>query len=757
MHVMKIARTYVLSAALLSLTLLSCSGGGGSSGGTTGPSASPLTPAGPPITWTTKRPMPTPRTELGVATVNNRLYAIGGYSGTALPGSVLQTVEEYDPATDTWTRKADMPTARRQLVVVAVNGRIYAIGGVDFTSDTSALVYSYATEEYDPATDTWAAKAPIPTGGGVNNHLGNRFIGGAAANGKIYIAAYSNPGSPWITQAHEYDPATNTWTSRTAPPFGYTRYAVASHGNKVYALSDIGEFAEYDPAKDVWTIRPPTTTSRFRTGLTSSGGKLYSAGGGIGSSAVGTVEEFDPMTHSWAVRASLPSARTSPSLGEIAGRLYTVGGSSNTSESFPAPVTTLEEGLPPAPGSVLQIPTGDAVTASSGQVTVRWNPVAGATSYNLYMASDPNLDRSNYAGLADGAKLIGVSSPYTIPGLTNGRTYYLFVTAANATWESEESFGASATPATAPGLQWSTKTPMPTPRLDAGAATVNGRIYVIGGFSGSTLATTEEYDPATDTWTPKANMPTPRRAPVVASVNNRIYAIGGMSYPSRIDQVLYTYVTEEYDPATNTWSTKAPMPIGNAVNSVLGNRFIAGAAINGRIYITVFNNSGLPPIFSTFEYDPVADAWDIGKAPVPFGHSQYTVTALNGILYALNGDTSGASSFAEYSPATDTWTVKAPPLRNLSQARLIAVPGRNKLYAVGGSDSTDVHDAVQEYDPATNTWTSQASVPIPRHSAATAELGGNVYTFGGSLFPERIVVGSTFLSPFPLTDVEKGQ
>jgi Kelch motif len=76
---------------------------------------------------------------------------------------------------------------------------------------------------------------------------------------------------------------------------------------------------------------------------------------------------------------------------------------------------------------------------------------------------------------------------------------------------------------------------------------------------------------------------------------------------------------------------------------------------------------------------------------------------------------------------------------------------------VGGSDSTDVHDTMQEYDPATNTWTSQAPVPIPRHSAATAELGGNVYAFGGSLFPERILVGSTFLSPFPLADVEEGR
>ena len=38
-------------------------------------------------------------------------------------------MEEYDPATDTWVRKADMPTARYGLSTCVVNGKIYAIGG----------------------------------------------------------------------------------------------------------------------------------------------------------------------------------------------------------------------------------------------------------------------------------------------------------------------------------------------------------------------------------------------------------------------------------------------------------------------------------------------------------------------------------------------------------------------------------------------------------------------------------------------------
>lgn len=729
------------------LFLLACSSDGG--GGSVSSSGSPLTPAGPPIIWTSKKPMPTPRTEFGVATVNNKIYAIGGYSG-----SVLQTVEEYDPTTDSWTRKADMPTSRRQLVVATVNNKIYAIGGVNFTSDPNSLIYSYSTDEYDPATDTWTSRAPMPTGGTVNNVLGNRFIGGAVAHGKVYIAAHNNPGSLLpVTQMFEYDPTINTWASKTQPPFSYTRYTVTSSNNKIYALSDIGELAEYSPGKDSWIIRPPLSAPRFRTGFLSAGGKLYSIGGGENASTSSTVEEYDPETQSWASRVSIPSPRVAPAVGESMGKLYVIGGSSNTSETFPSPLAIVEEGLLPPSGSVLQVPTGDTVTAGNGQVIIRWNPVAGATSYNLYMASNISLDRSNYAGLADGARFVGVASPHTVTGLTNGRTYYFFVTAADTGRESEESFGSSATPTAPPGLLWRTRAAMPTPRLEAGAAVVNNKVYVVGGFSGSALTTTEEYDPATDTWATKADMPTARRSPVVATTNNKIYAIGGMIYVDA-NQVTYSYATEEYDPSTNTWTSKASMPTGNSVNPILGNRFIAGTAVNGKIYITVFNNNGNPPISSTFEYDPTSNTWDTSKSPVPFGNAQYTVASLGGKLYALT-----SSSFAEYIPASNTWIIRPSPPQTLSQMRLAAVPMKNKLYAIGGYSASDIHDTVQEYDLVSNVWTTQVSVPVPRHSTTVAEVGGKVYVLGGSLVPDFINIAGvpTFIRPFPLSDVEEGQ
>jgi hypothetical protein len=91
-------------------------------------------------TWTRKADMPTAREALSTSVVNGKIYAIGGVTTS---GSYLSTVEEYDPATDIWTRKADMPTAREAPSTSMVNGRIYAIGG--WVSRAISTV-----EEYDP-------------------------------------------------------------------------------------------------------------------------------------------------------------------------------------------------------------------------------------------------------------------------------------------------------------------------------------------------------------------------------------------------------------------------------------------------------------------------------------------------------------------------------------------------------------------------------------------------------------------------------
>jgi len=83
------------------------------------------------LEWKSKTNMLTAREGLAAATLNGKIYAIGGSGGTVVSDH-LNVVEEFDPTVGpngTWTRKADMPTGRFGLAAAALNGKIYAIGG----------------------------------------------------------------------------------------------------------------------------------------------------------------------------------------------------------------------------------------------------------------------------------------------------------------------------------------------------------------------------------------------------------------------------------------------------------------------------------------------------------------------------------------------------------------------------------------------------------------------------------------------------
>jgi hypothetical protein len=89
--------------------------------------------------WAEKAPMQVARSGLGVAVVDGKIYAIGGttYSGGSgdingpLPstGGTVGTNEMYDPETDTWVFKRDMPTPRSNFGIAVFQNKIYCIGG----------------------------------------------------------------------------------------------------------------------------------------------------------------------------------------------------------------------------------------------------------------------------------------------------------------------------------------------------------------------------------------------------------------------------------------------------------------------------------------------------------------------------------------------------------------------------------------------------------------------------------------------------
>ena len=229
-------------------------------------------------TWTPKAEMPTARYGHFGGVVNGKIYAIGGFKREPVEG--ISTVEEYDPATDTWTTKTPMPTARGYHASCAVNGKIYAIGGGIRTPDKVTILGT--VEEYDPETDTWAKKAdmPAPPRGGFTC---------SAVNGKIYAigGVLDFPFRTYTGSVEEYDPATDTWTTKTPMPAARGFHAASVVNGKIYVIGGSGSsqntfsctVEEYNPATDTWTTKFPMPVARNDLSACAVNGKIYVLGG----------------------------------------------------------------------------------------------------------------------------------------------------------------------------------------------------------------------------------------------------------------------------------------------------------------------------------------------------------------------------------------------------------------------------------------------------------------------------------------------
>lgn len=87
-----------------------------------------------------------------------------------------------------------------------------------------------------------------------------------------------------------------------------------------------------------------------------------------------------------------------------------------------------------------------------------------------------------------------------------------------------------------------------------GLATLDGLIYMIGGFDGSEHFNTMRcFDPITHLWSERACMYHARCYVSVVVLDGRIYAMGGYNGRNRMSSV------ERYDPGTNQWELIAPM------------------------------------------------------------------------------------------------------------------------------------------------------------------------------------------------------
>jgi len=381
-------------------------------------------------TWVSKAPMHQARSVLGVAAVNGKIYAIGGSTASGFEpcisasavygiislGGLVGTNEEYDPAENKWTYKASMPTPRMAFATAVYQNKIYCIGGRNVSGDPNGG-YTAANEVYDPATDTWETKTPMPKATGW-------FIANVAY-GKIYVMDYS--GANYV-----YDPATDSWTSKApVPAAAFGGYASAVLDGKIYVIGGLSAKLDsnlnfiYNAETDKWSEGTPPPSSQ-------GGGAAGATTGALAPKRVYVFGEthnfkqgenpdfvrvYNPKDDKWAYGADSPADRYDFGVAIVNDTFYVVGGHTYNFPGNFAPSSVNEQYSPigygtPDPSYVLEN-TPPKINVLS-PVNQKFNESVVPLSFTV----DKPVNWMGYS--LDGGETVTVAGNATLEGLANG-------------------------------------------------------------------------------------------------------------------------------------------------------------------------------------------------------------------------------------------------------------------------------------------------------------------------------------------------
>jgi N-acetylneuraminic acid mutarotase len=288
--------------------------------------------------WMTKAPMHFARGCLGVAAVNGKIYAIGGSNtkinySRIISGDIVGYNEEYDPAADKWTVKAQMPTPRALFATAVYQNKIYCMGGITFATATyqnkiyriggfsffGTHNFTGINEVYDPASDTWETKAPMPT-----PRVG---LTASVVDGKIYLIGGISEDGSLLNTNEVYNPENDTWTTKAPMPTATEQCTSAVVDNKIYVIGGGGAGDKnqmYDPQTDSWVYRASPPFALTGAASTTSGEiapeRIYVFSWGRAN------EIYYAQNDSWTVGAPVPTSREGFGVASVDDQFYIIGG-----------------------------------------------------------------------------------------------------------------------------------------------------------------------------------------------------------------------------------------------------------------------------------------------------------------------------------------------------------------------------------------------------------------------------------------------
>jgi N-acetylneuraminic acid mutarotase len=287
--------------------------------------------------WQTAAPAPTKRTEVAAAMLGNRIYVVGGFEKPSLNNvinlSITPSLEEYDPSTDQWTSKTPMPVGLHHVGIGVVGGRMYVVGGYKQSGlsvwGPVATVYAY-----DPGTDSWSERAPMPTARGA--------LSVTVHDEKLYaIGGYEGKANSGAVES--YDPVSNVWSSRAPLPTPRDHLATATASGKLYAIGgrlkgdyhrNLSVTEVYDPGSDRWSRAADLPTARSGMTAAQVGGRIYVFGGEGADGTYHDNDAYDPAREMWQAMAPMPTARHGLGSAVMDGHIHVISGGPTPGGSF---------------------------------------------------------------------------------------------------------------------------------------------------------------------------------------------------------------------------------------------------------------------------------------------------------------------------------------------------------------------------------------------------------------------------------------
>jgi N-acetylneuraminic acid mutarotase len=307
--------------------------------------------------WNSVAQMPTPRSEIAAAVLDDLIYVGGGLAPAIVGWEALAVFEVYDPATDSWHEAAPLPVGLHHLAMAAAGGKIYVTGGYDganFDADVSA------TWAYDPTTDSWTRVADMPAPRAAHAMVN--------IDDMLYVVGGvgPEPTALWV-----YDPVTDTWDASRAPmPTAREHLAATTVDGQLYVIGgrwsgrgNLSTLEVYDPATDSWAQLADMPTPRGGLTAATLAGRIHVTGGEALDSlrTFGEHEVYDPTTDTWITLPDLPTPRHGLTSVVLNGQWYVIGGGTEAGFRTFVSLSDLVEVFKPL-GS-----EGDQTTASSQQ------------------------------------------------------------------------------------------------------------------------------------------------------------------------------------------------------------------------------------------------------------------------------------------------------------------------------------------------------------------------------------------------------